>query len=85
MTLFLESSPTVQTLVSQLNDNLNTPILLILPRVDPARHLSDMPDTTSIADLILPGTHESMARYGCEFIRARALRLRSCDEGRALI
>jgi hypothetical protein len=56
--------------------------VLVLPRVDLARHLSAMPDRTSLADLLLPGTHDSVAFYGCESYQtsSSSLCVRSADE-----
>jgi hypothetical protein len=54
--------------------------VLVLPRIDLARHLSAMPDRTSLADLLLPGTHDSVAFYGCESSPTSSLSVRSADE-----
>ena len=53
--------------------------VLVLPRVDLARHLSVMPDRTSLADLLLPGTHDSVAFYGCESCPTSSLCVRYAD------
>ncbi|KIY66050.1 PLC-like phosphodiesterase [Cylindrobasidium torrendii FP15055 ss-10] len=38
--------------------------LIILPKRDARTFLADMPDDSSLADLLLPGTHDTMALYG---------------------
>ncbi|KAF8919261.1 PLC-like phosphodiesterase [Mucidula mucida] len=38
--------------------------LIILPRRNTAAFLADMPDDASLASLLLPGTHDTMAFYG---------------------
>lgn len=39
--------------------------LLLLPVPDLDAHLSSIPDETSLGDLFLPGTHQSLALRGC--------------------
>jgi hypothetical protein len=41
-------------------------IVLVLPAASPEEHLSSLDDQVSLADLILPATHESLALHGCE-------------------
>lgn len=42
-----------------------TPKLLLLPLPALESHLSSIPDETSLGDLFLPGTHQSLALRGC--------------------
>jgi hypothetical protein len=70
----------VLTTLTQARNPRDPSTVLVLPRVDLARHLSVMPDRTSLADLLLPGTHDSVAFYGCESSPTSSLSVRSADE-----
>ena len=72
----------VLTIHTQARHPRDPSTVLVLPRIDLARHLSVMPDRTSLADLLLPGTHDSVAFYGCESYQtsSSSLCVRSADE-----
>ena len=41
----------------------------MIPTADPSTHLSALPDHVSLGDIVLPGTHQSLARHGCKWER----------------
>ncbi|GHJ87374.1 hypothetical protein NliqN6_3776 [Naganishia liquefaciens] len=43
------------------------PTILFLPTADPSTHLSRLPDDISLGDIVLPGTHQSLALHGWPF------------------
>jgi hypothetical protein len=40
--------------------------VLVLPKKNLDRHLSDLADDLLVSDLMIPGTHDSLALHGCE-------------------
>lgn len=50
--------------VTQHSDGAAT--ILFLPRLVLDAHLSGLSDETSIGDLVIPATHDSLALHGCE-------------------
>ncbi|KAI0818883.1 PLC-like phosphodiesterase [Irpex lacteus] len=46
--------------------------LLILPRRDTSRFLSDIPDSVPLSSVTLPGTHDTMAFYGGSFAQCQS-------------
>ncbi|KAG7561903.1 hypothetical protein FFLO_02632 [Filobasidium floriforme] len=65
--------PGYKAFFKQAKDPRNPSTVLVLPRIDLARHLSVMPDHTSLADLLLPGTHDSVAFYGWPFTQCQEI------------
>lgn len=49
--------------------------LLLLPVPDVGTHLSAIPDETFLGDLLLPGTHQSLALRGCMSLLERCSRI----------
>ncbi|KAG8983466.1 hypothetical protein FRB90_006011 [Tulasnella sp. 427] len=45
--------------------------LLVLPNRNMASYLKDIPDSTHLSNILLPGTHDSMAVYGFPFAQCQ--------------